>query len=65
MSHCLTPELSEWLERVARRSGVPQGRIIRDQLEKARGGEKKPFMRLAGAVSGPQDLSLRKGFSKK
>ena len=69
MSHTisvrLTPELADWLMRTAKRSGVAQGRIIRDQLEKARADEKKSFMRLAGAASGPPDLSLRKGFSKK
>ena len=69
MSHTITvrlePELAEWLEETARRTGVSQGRIIRDQLEKvrnARGG--KPYMRWAGAIAGAADLSARKGFSK-
>ena len=69
MSHTitvrLTPELAEWLEITARESGVPQGRIIRQQLEKARAASDKPFMRLAGVIDGPRDLSRRKGFSKK
>ena len=60
----LTPELATWLTGTARRTGVPQGRIIREQLEKARAAEKQPFLRLAGAVSGPRDLSSRKGFSR-
>ena len=69
MSHTitvrLTPELAEWLEITARESGVPQGRIIRQRLERARAASDKPFMRLAGVIDGPRDLSRRKGFSKK
>lgn len=61
----LPDELAAWLDQTSRKSGVPRGRIIREQLEKARGrvGE-KPFMRLAGVVRGPRDLSQRKGFSR-
>ena len=58
-------ELAAWLATEAARTGVSQGKIIRDQLEKARaehGG--KAFMRLAGTVKGPANLSQRKGFSK-
>jgi predicted DNA-binding protein len=69
MSHTitvrLTPELAEWLATTARRSGVPQGRIIRDQLEKARAADKQALLRLAGTISGPRDLSSRKGFSRR
>ena len=61
----LPDELAEWLESTAKRSGVSQSRIIREQLEKARTQEAQPFLHLAGRVSGPGDLSLRKGFSKK
>lgn len=59
----LTKELAAWLEQAAKRSGMPRGRIIREQLEKAResGGE-QVFMRLAGIVRGARDLSARKGF---
>jgi predicted transcriptional regulator len=61
----LNKELTEWLEQTAARTGVSQGRIIREQLEKARGANaNRPFMRLAGVVSGPKDLSTRKGFSR-
>ncbi len=61
----LTKELATWLEQASKRSGVPRGRIIREQLEKARdsGGEQS-FMRLAGSVRGARDLSTRKGFSR-
>lgn len=69
MGHTITVRLSEelaaWLEEAAAQSGVSQGKLIRDQLEKARAsGEAKGFMRLAGTVNGPKDLSRRKGFSQ-
>ena len=57
-------DLAEWLNDAARRTGVPKGRIIREQLEKARIPPKRPFLRLAGTVAGPADLSSRKGFSR-
>jgi hypothetical protein len=50
---------------MSEKTGVSQGQIIRDQLEKAKeGASGQSFMRLAGAVRGPKDLSARKGFSK-
>jgi predicted DNA-binding protein len=61
----LPEDLAEWLSATARRTGVPRGRIIREQLEIARTERERPFMRLAGTVSGPADLSSRKGFAKK
>lgn len=61
----LSKELAAWLEEAAAQSGVSQGKLIRDQLEKARAsGEEKGFLRLAGTVDGPKDLSCRKGFSR-
>lgn len=61
----LGEDLAAWLEEAASRSGVSQGKLIRDQLEKARAsGEAQGFMRLAGTVNGPKDLSRRKGFSR-
>jgi hypothetical protein len=71
MGHTITirldRELAEWLEREARRTGIPQGKIVRDQLERARSAASaQPFMRLAGIVTGgPRDVSSRKGFSRK
>lgn len=70
MSHTITvrlnKELAEWLAETAERTGVPQGKVVRDQLEKAKasaGG--RPYMRLAGSLRGlPKDLSRRKGFSR-
>jgi len=61
----LTKELADWLEQAAARTGVSQGRIVRDQLEKAKaGGGRQSFMRLAGSLRGPHDLSTRKGFAR-
>jgi hypothetical protein len=61
----LTPELAAWLEETAASSGVSQGKIVRDQLERARSEAMgKRFMKLAGRVSGPKNLSRRRGFSK-
>lgn len=55
-----------WLKTTARKTGMPVGRLVRDQLERARleTGD-KPFMRHAGSINGPTDLSTRKGFAKK
>lgn len=69
MSHTitirLTKDLAEWLERAAAKTGLPQAKIIRDQLEKAKADVAgKPYMRLAGAVRGSKDLSARKGFAR-
>ena len=60
----LTKELAEWLERTAARTGVSQSRIVREQLERAMETTDRPFMRLAGSMKGPRELSARKGFSK-
>ncbi len=62
----LTKELAAWLEKTSTTTGLSQGRIIRDLLERSRGAHSdKAFMRLAGAMRGPKDLSSRKGFSRK
>jgi hypothetical protein len=68
MSHTITirldKDLAAWLEETAARTGVSQGQIVREQLEKAKTGSgSRPFLRLAGAVRGPRNLSQRKGFS--
>jgi hypothetical protein len=61
----LTKDLAEWLAETAAKTGVTQGKIVRDQLEKAKAGDKnRPYMRLAGTVRGPKGLSERKGFSR-
>ncbi|MBI3465579.1 MAG: hypothetical protein HY000_21375 [Planctomycetes bacterium] len=69
MSHTitvrLTKSLADWLAAEASRVGVSQGKIVRDQLEKAKArAGVRSFMRLAGKLNGPKDLSRRKGFSR-
>ena len=69
MSHTISirvsEELAAWLEDTAVKSGVSQGKIVREQLEKARtAAANQGFMRLAGSVKGPKNLSSRKGFSR-
>jgi hypothetical protein len=42
------------------------GKLVREQLETAKAnGGKQRFMRHIGALSGPPDLSSRKGYSKR
>jgi ribbon-helix-helix CopG family protein len=61
----LPKDLAAWLEEAAAKNGVSQGKVVRDQLEKARRSNgAQAFMRLAGTVRGPKDLSRRKGFSR-
>jgi hypothetical protein len=61
----LPQDLADWLDRTAHESGISRGALIRMELERARKTSKRPFLRLAGAIEGPPDLSMRKGFSKK
>lgn len=68
MGHTITirldKDLAEWLEETSARTGLSQGKIVRDQLERARArGGGKDFMRLAGKIRGPRNLSRRKGFA--
>jgi len=65
MSHTitvrLTEELAAWLAETARSAGVPAGRIIRGQLERARAERgTQRFMKQAEKMRGPADLSSRK-----
>ena len=61
----LSKELAVWLETAAAKSGVSQGKLVREQLEKARTSSgNQAFMRLAGTVRGAKDLATRKGFSR-
>ena len=62
----LPEELATWLKSAARKTGIPVGRLVREELERAkRENGDKPFLRYAGIMSGPPDLSSRKGYSKK
>jgi hypothetical protein len=59
MGHAITvrlsKELAAWLEEVVTRTGVSQGKIVRDQLDRARAAAAhKSFIRLAGSVRGPR-----------
>jgi hypothetical protein len=70
MSHTitvrLTEELAAWLEETARRTGVPAGEIVREQLERARmENGRQTFLRHAGKMERPANLSSRKGFSRR
>lgn len=69
MSNTLTirlpDDLARWLEETSRESGLPRGRIVKMELERAQKNSSKPFMRLAGTIEGSPDLSSRKGFSRK
>ena len=71
MSHTisirLSKDLSEWLEETAAKTGMSQGKIVREQLEKARAVKgTQAFMKFVGCVrGGPRDVSKRKGFSTK
>jgi len=69
MGHTLTIRITEemlhWLKDLSRRTGVPMGRIVRQQLESAKNGGQQRFLRHAGALSGAVDLSSRKGFSRR
>ena len=59
----LTEELSDWLAATARRTGQPAGRIVRQQLERAKDEPgRQRFLRHAGKMAGARDLSSRKGF---
>jgi len=62
----LTDELLAWLKETSRVTGVPMGRLVREQLESAKSkGGKQRFLRHIGALSGPRDLSSRKGYSRR
>ena len=61
----VSEELAAWLEDTAAKSGVSKGKLVREQLEKARtAAANQGFMRLAGSVKGPKNLSSRKGFAR-
>ena len=61
----LTPELAAWLAETAKKTGLPVGRIVRHQLERARAKEgNQRFIRHAGKIAGPKNLSHRRGFSR-
>jgi hypothetical protein len=61
----LTKDMADWLQQTSAKTGLSQGKLIRNQLEKARAAQpSKPFMRWAGVIRGSKNLSTRKGFSR-
>jgi predicted DNA-binding protein len=69
MSNTLTvrlpEELIEKLREKSRRTGLPVNRVVRQSLEKSLGENAEPvWMKYAGTISGPRNLSSRKGYSR-
>ena len=59
----LPAELCHWLEEESRLTGLPKGRIVREQLELSRTRKaRQPFLDLAGSVEGTPGLSRKRGF---
>ena len=60
------PHIAEWLKETSRKTGIPVGKLVRQQLENARSqGGTQRFLRHAGEIrGGPVDVSSRKGFSR-
>ena len=64
----LPSDLLERVRKVARKSGLPVGRIVRESLEStlSRQDEDLPWRKYAGVIKGgPPDVSSRKGFSRR
>lgn len=60
----LPEELTQWLEEESRRTGLPKGRIVREQLELSRTRKaRQPFLDLAGSIEGEPGLSQKRGFT--
>ena len=69
MSNTLTirlpDELLQRLREKSRRTGLPMGQIARESLEITLDKKREPaWMKYAGTMSGPRDLSSRKGYSR-
>lgn len=61
----LPEDLLQWLEVESQATGLPKGRIVREQLEQLRIKKaRQPFLDLAGSVEGAPELSRRKGFGE-
>jgi predicted transcriptional regulator len=63
----LPDELQRRLRERSRRTGISVNRIVRDSLEKTLEKLEKDepaWMKYAGTMSGPPDLSSRKGYSR-
>ena len=61
----LPADLAQWLRDLAKRRGVSESQIMKENLEEAREADPdKSFVELAGIVAGPRDLSQQKGFGR-
>lgn len=60
----LPEDLARWVAEQASASGRSRGSLVKEALERARKAESKPFMKLAGTLKGPTNLSRRKGFAR-
>ncbi len=60
----LPDDLAQSVEAQARLTGRSQGSLVKEAIERHLLPGRKPFMRLAGILEGPPDLSRRKGFSR-
>jgi hypothetical protein len=61
----LPKELDEWLEAEALATGLPKGKIVREQLQLARARkERQRFLDLAGSVALEPGLSRKRGFQR-
>jgi hypothetical protein len=59
----LPTDLVQWLEEESRVTGLPKGRIVREQLEQLRTKKaRQPFLDLAGSVESSPELSRKTGF---
>ncbi|SPE45591.1 conserved hypothetical protein [Candidatus Sulfotelmatobacter sp. SbA7] len=72
----LPSDLLERVRRVARKSGLPVGRVVRESLERvvreslestlSNQKDQSPWRKYAGVIKGgPPDVSSRKGFSRR
>ena len=69
MSDTITVRLPESLlarlREKARRTGLPVNRVVKQSLETTLANEAEPaWMKYAGTISGPRNLSSRKGYSR-
>lgn len=61
----LPKPVANWLAKAAKKNGVAAEEIATRELERAKLYAEKPFMRLAGMLDGPADLSGREGFGRR
>jgi predicted DNA-binding protein len=57
-------ELLQRLREKSRRTGLPVGRVVRQAVENSLRQDEPAWMKYAGTMSGPKNLSSRKGYSR-